>query len=1760
MNSDSGQPKISNRPGLPAIAYRVGDYRSFYQRMLSNLSKNLLGEGENPLKYLTTRDQADPAIALLDAWAVVVDVLTFYQERIANEGYLRTAIESRSIRELVRAIGYELNPGVAASVYLAFTVEDTPDGLPVAKVPQGTGLTSIPVADESPQVFETSEDLIARLEWNALKPRPAKSQQISIKISAADESEENSSLKISAADKPEENSSLLIDGYQIEQGKQENGYPAYLYLQGISTQLKPGDHIVLRDEETLDAPAYILRLETVEPIPPENYTQITWSEQLLIYNSQDTASAGIVTFQSPQILAFRQPASLFGHNAPNWRNFGNLVERGLLRQEWSDQLPTDNLNSWTPLLKLGLPNTDISCLAIANGYVFLGTAGNGIFRRTLDNSKTDWVPVNDGLSGLNVQSSLLSLNVHTLWVDSRGYLYAGTSGNAVFRSKNNGENWTPIPLQIPLNLPEQHTPLINTVVRSLVTQNNYLIAGTDDGIFRYEGTPLQWEEKRPELATYALHLTDAAVITREIISFSPPFDESGTTAQFILVQNLTDSLNEDDTVTINNQNTVIVGIWPPNFPFLGVTILKIRPAIANLQIGSIIFFRTASSKPHIFAGTEQGVYASDDQGETWHLKFPGDNAHPGSEVIYSLTAYEKNGEHYLFAGTRYGIYFAETLENDWTAKGLQGDDKTIVYALDVYEKANNGYVIFAGTNDGIHFSENDGDNWEPLNTDISAKYDVKALRMNQDTGILWAGTRLNQFNLFDDWPNFKIQEPNVDLDAIYTNILPNSWIVLLQEKQEDQEKQAKLLKAKAVSPEYRSDFGLNETVTRITTETLPGDLDDFELRETIILAQSVQLELAQKPLTVDIRKHQIFAEPLKEKQIFLSEFVAGLSVGKTLILSGKHIRAEIQQVGGIFLLNNGKQSWQRYNQGLLNQAVQVLDTHTETEKGEEKKYLLAGTQEGIFRRELSVDQTQWLPIDNENLSSSNIRALVMASVNNPSADQEYYYVVGTDLGVFFRQTTDSEWQQQEEEASSLKHQVNVLTKFKDEKHILAGTDKGLFQSSDGGQTWKLVGLTNVKVQAIATSLSHIFVGTADSGIFRASVSSSSSFSWQQVTAVKRLTGTITSEGRRIKGFGSNFIRELKASVQSGIEGFLPYLNLLEVGGQTKRIRRVLSDDLLELEDEFGGALPANTLSTANNGLTNLNVTALVLGDGNRLLAGTVGSGIFYSDDKGDTWQAAERQPKDLYIRCLVNHSQSPKVIFAGTESGGVFRSQDNGNSWESLSKGLTNTDVRAIVSLSEPELIIAGGTGILTSPDGWEQVELKPADLLYVLKPPKPLPPEQQPAGYQSWQVRDRHNFVGTLVTVSPNDLVLMPATEEDAQVSEVKIVETPPNDQEEPLLLFTESLQYSYDPMTVKIYANVVRATNGETVNQVLGSGNTLVANQQFPLTKLPLTYVAATTPSGVKSELEVRVNGILWQKVSSLYFSSQSDQHYTIQIEDNGETIVSFGDGQRGARLLSGQENVEAKYRQGLGLEGNVSAGSLTQLNDRPPGIEEVINPLPASGAADPETANTARVKAPPTVRTLDRIVSLKDFEDFAQGFTGIGKAQAMVLRNQRTQIVHITVAAVNGGAVEKSSSLYENLVKAIDGARDPFQVVVQVDSYEKLSFNLEARILINQKYQEAIVIGKIRQSLTDQFAFEQRQFGQAVTASEAIAIIQKVEGVVAVDLDSLYPLGTAKRLEQILSAEPARWDETQTTILPAQLLLLNPNGITLTPVSVL
>lgn len=366
--------------------------------------------------------------------------------------------------------------------------------------------------------------------------------------------------------------------------------------------------------------------------------------------------------------------------------------------------------------------------------------------------------------------------------------------------------------------------------------------------------------------------------------------------------------------------------------------------------------------------------------------------------------------------------------------------------------------------------------------------------------------------------------------------------------------------------------------------------------------------------------------------------------------------------------------------------------------------------------------------------------------------------------------------------------------------------------------------------------------------------------------------------------------------------------------------------------------------------------------------------------------------------------------------------------------------------------------------------------------------------------------------------------------------------------IVLTTALKNVYLRHTVEINANVALATHGETKSEILGSGNGALGFQKFKLKQKPLTHIPSpTTASGYETTLEIRVNDIKWKESPTLFGKSPNDRTFVSRGEDDGTINVQFGDGTAGKRLPSGAENIRARYRVGIGLEGEVKAGQLSLLMTPQLGIKSVVNPLPATGADEPEAIENIRNNAPLTVLTLDRIVSVLDYENFANAYAGIGKARADLMWKGEDRIVHLTAASASEGAIE--DSLKARLSNAIDNARhENFRVVI--NSFEKLLFNVIAKVKIHQDYLEDKVKTSVKEKLLASFDFNSRSFGQSVTPSEVIAVIQSVTGVVAVDLENIGGQDPFSIPHFALISHKARW--AGSIILPAQLLLVDPGSI--------
>jgi len=396
-----------------------------------------------------------------------------------------------------------------------------------------------------------------------------------------------------------------------------------------------------------------------------------------------------------------------------------------------------------------------------------------------------------------------------------------------------------------------------------------------------------------------------------------------------------------------------------------------------------------------------------------------------------------------------------------------------------------------------------------------------------------------------------------------------------------------------------------------------------------------------------------------------------------------------------------------------------------------------------------------------------------------------------------------------------------------------------------------------------------------------------------------------------------------------------------------------------------------------------------------------------------------------------------------------------------------------------------------------------------------------------------------------------------DAPGSEVVELKAATDDGTRTTLTLTKALSNSYVRTSVSIFANVAFSTHGETVaNEILGSGNAGKPYQSFTLHEAPLTYTPADTATGGESTLEVRVNDLLWHEAPTLFGRGPRERIYLTHIADDGTVTVQFGDGKTGARLPAGHENVKATYRKGIGVEGLVDAGQLSLLMSRPLGLKGVTNPQAPAGAQDPQDLDDARENSPVTVLTLDRIVSLRDYEDFARAFSGISKALATWTWSGHTRRIFVTVAGVNGADVKDGSSLQTSLVSAMQKAGDPF-VPIAVRSYRKATFTVAANLRVDADYIQADVIAAGERALRSAFSFHARAFGQAVTLSEVIAVMQNVAGVVSVDVNTLRRTD-GRGTSQTFLASDSPIPGAGAAVLGAELLTLDPGPIQLAVVS--
>lgn len=1723
---------VNNRPGLDELRYRIGTHSSFFESMLARLTTLCKGApidcrqggGEHLLRdMLTTRKPNDPAIAMLDAWSTVADILTFYQERIANEGFLRTATEQRSLCELSRLVGYRPRPGVSASVFLAFEVESPPTvttatGLELAgnkqpdldteiTIPKHTQVKSTPApgTEEMPQVFETSQDFCARPAWNNLRPRLTALQDIT-QANAIDIGEfyfKGVGLRLSENDFL----ALVLDPT----------LPAFLYR--ITSVVEDGDrqttHVVLKGDE-LAVPRFISDLEGVINTFLSNNT-------LVLLNGK-TASVE-PTYERLLANAFRNSINKIRLDQSKLRLSGidesvrNLIHRELLTDSPSSVLfrnqrtlrhNVDMLVTWSNALRdhfhRDVARSDSSTTALLRDkyqtkHQSLVDLISELHDALIDPSAPGLIPTLEAAStraeiALEAKKATWTAPVSPM-SSQKPDIEIGSDGPTVFASNGAG----PI------------APTAAAHVFSGVTQPHVVITAT-----QLSGPAPVSVDNVPVAAGNGTGVTSAEITTALAqLQNQAAFSSDGTYRYFITVRKPADPTMP-----------TIPGLGPEHV--LGTFVQQANVGTVTTTVYDIVNEKIvlhdedSRTMPAVidrqFRAFQDPSSVTDPLGPVtfWaHIKVLCPASGPLSSEIgvvegdvgpfeYQLTPFGSSNDQWRLMPT--GNPHADTL-----AKRLQDSVAALTFRFD------DPNVFHPHVQIQIFRSD-------PSTTTLASAACIRKLMRHSRT---IAAVRTSIGNLVGELTTakpvaailnaFKLE---VDLDPSGPPSVEWNDLIAFLKLVED-----------AIDP--------TERVSDVV--------------QTVISARKSPVQLTSD---VPMKLLSEAAERFRKIDVKLETSLRGKVDTALMRASDPFLPYETAD-----------------NEAISTKLSEFREQTLEKDLTELRNSLPAGADlEGVSklydttleRTDLGIDELVETCQAVSELVTQLARDLLSVAVDRRATFVQRLVDIRNSYDLPFRPSDAPRAEQEVKEKldellsaqqpGGLRQRItrlrNAISTGANLEPLTGDTTLALaafidiiqsqFETSDGTLTFLLQrptpALTARGRKALQLLLSNW--QTLVTSIISAPKNDEPQRRVGPGADVGRIVSSIlgSRDGARSARIGdlfdllsgdSDLLSQVAAALAPDQRKFLFDL-LRSVTNEHEGLHEPKVYVLRSEANLFGWNAPshpfvslsqaARTLSTGM-GLSSAKFAILVAN-----IAGLVAAKPKLSDATNDG--ADPEADNDMFL----------DGTFKKTRAGSVVAVVEPNQTPRAFY-------VRSVEFRSRSAYGIKGNTTHISLEDEWwpdvDDVNFDRFRKVRVLCDPERLHLAEKPEP----EILPNSNRLELDALVPGLHSGKWVAISGVPQRSQTRTIEqrvelfqilharhgvrlSTYGDQLRTVISLSRPLPEKFWRDTVSIYANVTVATHGATQNEVVGSGVAGLAFQTFDLKDRPLTHLPAPTPRGTQIELDVHVSNLTWQRQNDFNESKPTSEHFLTLTGSDQRTQIVFGDGENGSRLPTGVENIRAIYRSGLGDVGNVAPKQIDQLIGAPLGVKGVINPRAAGGGADPDGPDQIRSRTPLGLSALERIVSESDYADFARAYGGIGKATASRILG----MVQLTVAGMDSAPLALEGQLLNNLVSSLRLNGDALQLF-QVLNREVVLLLIRARVAIQSRYEWKNIELQIREALYDRFSYERSEFGRDVLRSDAISVMVDVEGVDYVDVDvfSAVAENEADQLPELLAGRAVK-----------------------------
>lgn len=322
----------------------------------------------------------------------------------------------------------------------------------------------------------------------------------------------------------------------------------------------------------------------------------------------------------------------------------------------------------------------------------------------------------------------------------------------------------------------------------------------------------------------------------------------------------------------------------------------------------------------------------------------------------------------------------------------------------------------------------------------------------------------------------------------------------------------------------------------------------------------------------------------------------------------------------------------------------------------------------------------------------------------------------------------------------------------------------------------------------------------------------------------------------------------------------------------------------------------------------------------------------------------------------------------------------------------------------------------------------------------------------------------------------------------------------------------YTIPAFTIFTTNSGIQFMNSQSVLIGIGeTGATVPVRQVRVRTNIPLGNSDGTTPNQAFSlgfnyvfeSVDILISGVPWIEVTSLGLALSTDKKFIVEVREDGEAWVIFGDGLNGA--IPGAAQIVASFHETLGTPGNVGQYA---INSATPSIvlptailstTQIYNEFPAVGGLGYETLERIRVSAPLSLRTLDRAVTDQDYEDIARICPGVGKAK---VKFSCGKTVDIYIAPAGGGIANNA------LLMTVKDFFEPRRMVTtKVVPMAAGETSIQITMIVTAKFRSDVLItgSDVLAALLEYGSFENQNINKPVRLSDIVA---KVDNLPRVD----------------------------------------------------